>query len=221
MFTGIIEAVGKIQNININPDGARLMIDSTTLDMGDVKLGDSIATNGICLTVVELSTSSFSADVSKETLSRTGFANYQRGQQVNLEKAMLPTTRFGGHIVSGHVDGISEVKSIKNNGNSIEYWLSMNSDIAPYIAEKGSITVDGISLTVNSLTDDSFRLTIVPHTSSQTIMSTYQVGTQVNVEVDVMARYIERLLLKKDNTNQTSPSGVTETLLRQSGFLKG
>jgi len=221
MFTGIIEAVGKIQNININPDGARLMIDSTTLDMGDVKLGDSIATNGICLTVVELSTSSFSADVSKETLSRTGFANYQRGQQVNLEKAMLPTTRFGGHIVSGHVDGISEVKSIKNNGNSIEYWLSMNSDIAPYIAEKGSITVDGISLTVNSLTDESFRLTIVPHTSSQTIMSTYQVGTQVNVEVDVMARYIERLLLKKDNTNQTSPSGVTETLLRQSGFLKG
>jgi len=218
MFTGIIEAVGKIQNININPDGARLMIDSTTLDMGDVKLGDSIATNGICLTVVELSTSSFSADVSKETLSRTGFANYQRGQQVNLEKAMLPTTRFGGHIVSGHVDGISEVKSIKNNGNSIEYWLSMNSDIAPYIAEKGSITVDGISLTVNSLTDESFRLTIVPHTSSQTIMSTYQVGTQVNVEVDVMARYIERLLLKKDNTNQTSPSGVTETLLRQSGF---
>ena len=221
MFTGIIEAVGKIQNININHEGARLIIDSTSLDMNDVKLGDSIATNGICLTVVEVSSSSFSADVSKETLSRTGFANYQRGQQVNLEKAMLPTTRFGGHIVSGHVDGISEIKSIKNNGNSIEYWLSMHSDIAPYIAEKGSITIDGISLTVNSLTDDSFRLTIVPHTSAQTIMSTYQVGTQVNVEVDVMARYIERLLLKKDNTNQTSPTGVTETLLRQSGFLKG
>lgn len=221
MFTGIIEAVGKIQRININHEGARLVIDSSTLDMSDVKLGDSIATNGICLTVVAFNQASFTADVSKETLSRTGFANYQRGQQVNLEKAMLPTTRFGGHIVSGHVDGISEIKSISNNGNSIEYWLSMGSDLAPYIAEKGSITIDGVSLTVNSLNEDSFRLTIVPHTSAQTIMPTYQVGAKVNIEVDVMARYIERLLLKKENSNQTSPSGVTETLLRQSGFLKG
>jgi len=221
MFTGIIEAVGKIQSININHDGARLVIDSTSLDMSDVKLGDSIATNGICLTVIAFSSASFSADVSKETLARTGFANYQRGQAVNLEKAMLPTTRFGGHIVSGHVDGISEIKSINNSGNSIDYWLSMSSDIAPYIAEKGSITIDGVSLTVNSLSEDGFRLTIVPHTSAQTIMPAYQVGSKVNIEVDVMARYIERLLLKKDNTNQTSPVGVTETLLRQSGFLKG
>jgi len=184
-------------------------------------LGDSIATNGICLTVVAFNSASYSADVSKETLARTGFGNYQRGQAVNLEKAMLPTTRFGGHIVSGHVDGISEIKSINNSGNSIDYWLSMSSDIAPYIAEKGSITIDGVSLTVNSLSEEGFRLTIVPHTSAQTIMPAYQVGTKVNIEVDVMARYIERLLLKKDNTNQTSPVGVTETLLRQSGFLKG
>jgi len=221
MFTGIIEAIGKIQSININHDGARLVIDSASLDMSDVKLGDSIATNGICLTVVAFNSASYSADVSKETLARTGFGNYQRGQAVNLEKAMLPTTRFGGHIVSGHVDGISEIKSINNSGNSIDYWLSMSSDIAPYIAEKGSITIDGVSLTVNSLSEEGFRLTIVPHTSAQTIMPAYQVGTKVNIEVDVMARYIERLLLKKDNTNQTSPVGVTETLLRQSGFLKG
>ena len=217
MFTGIIEAVGQIQAITINHDGARLVIDTQSLDMSDVKLGDSIATNGICLTVVAFSQHSFSADVSKETLTRTGFANYQRGQKVNLEKAMLPTTRFGGHIVSGHVDGVASIKSIADNGNSVEYWLTMSEELAPYIAEKGSITVDGVSLTVNSITQDSFRLTIVPHTSEQTIMTNYQVGSKVNIEVDVMARYIERLLSVK---NTTPKSGVTETLLMQSGFIK-
>jgi riboflavin synthase len=221
MFTGIIEAIGKIKHLDINQQGARLTIDTGTLDMSDVKLGDSIATNGICLTVTNVNVNSFTADVSRETLTRSAMAYYKHGQQVNLEKAMLPTTRFGGHIVSGHVDGLSEVKAMSHHGNSIDYWLSMDQAIAPYIAEKGSITIDGVSLTVNSLSKDSFRLTIVPHTSWQTIMTHYQVGTQVNIEVDVMARYIERLLLKKDNTNYTSPTGVTETLLKQSGFLKG
>lgn len=219
MFTGIIEAVGKIKQINITGEGARITVDTQSLDMSDVSLGDSIATNGICLTVVAFEPHSFTADVSKETLTRTGFANYGHNQKVNLEKAMLPTTRFGGHIVSGHVDAVSTIKSINKNGNSIEYWLSMSNDIAAYIAEKGSITIDGVSLTVNSLTEDQFRLTIVPHTSDQTIMPSYQVGSKVNIEVDVMARYIERLLLK--NNNQQAPSGVTEALLKQSGFLKG
>lgn len=219
MFTGIIEAVGKIKNIAITGDGARITINTQTLDMSDVKLGDSIATNGICLTVVGFDHASFTADVSNETLARTGFGQYSQNQQVNLEKAMLPTTRFGGHIVSGHVDAVSEINAINKNGNSHEYWLSMSTDIAPYIAEKGSITIDGVSLTVNSVDDHQFRLTIVPHTSEQTIMPTYRVGTKVNIEVDVMARYIERLLLKKD-TNHTSPSGVTESLLIQSGFIK-
>ncbi len=186
--------------------------------MSDVKLGDSIATNGICLTVVAFDQHSFTADVSNETLTRTAFANYQVNEQVNLEKAMLPTTRFGGHIVSGHIDGVATINSITNNGNSIEYWLSMAADVAPYIAEKGSITIDGVSLTVNSLTDDQFRLTIVPHTSEQTIMPSYQVGSKVNLEVDVMARYIERLMLK--NSASTTSSGVTEALLVQSGFIK-
>ena len=146
MFTGIIEAVGTIKAININAQGARLVIASNSLDMSDVKLGDSIATNGICLTVVDYDQHSYSADVSNETLQRTGFAHYKVGMQVNLEKAMLASTRFGGHMVSGHVDGISEVLSITNNGNSIEYWLSMPKDLAHYIAEKGSVTVDGTSL---------------------------------------------------------------------------
>lgn len=222
MFTGIIEAVGTIKAININGEGARLIIDTGSLDMSDVKLGDSIATNGICLTVVAFDTKSYTADVSNETLTRTGFANYKVGQCVNLEKAMLPTTRFGGHIVSGHVDAVAEIASVVKNGNSTEYWLTMSDDIAPYIAEKGSITIDGISLTVNSLVADKFRLTIVPHTAQETIISTYQTGTKVNIEVDVMARYIERLLLKKTQMpdDKMQSSGVTEALLAQSGFIK-
>jgi riboflavin synthase len=181
MFTGIIEAIGTIKAININAQGARLVIASNNLDMSDVKLGDSIATNGICLTVVDFDQHSYSADVSNETLQRTGFAHYNVGMHVNLEKAMLASTRFGGHMVSGHVDGISEVLSITNNGNSIEYWLSMPADLAHYIAEKGSVTVDGTSLTVNSLDESSgnkkFRLTIVPHTVKETVFADYQVGT--------------------------------------------
>ncbi len=220
MFTGIIEAIGTIQAININGEGARLVIATGSLDMSDVQLGDSIATNGICLTVVAFDANSFSVDVSNETLKRTGFVNYRVGQQVNLEKAMLASTRFGGHIVSGHVDGVATIASITNNGNSIEYWLTMPEELAHYIAEKGSITIDGTSLTVNALSEDKFRLTIVPHTSEQTIMSGYQVGTQVNVEVDLVARYLERLLTKNNNqTTELPSSNVTEALLKKSGFI--
>lgn len=219
MFTGIIEAVGTIKAININDQGARLVIATKNLDMSDVKLGDSIATNGICLTVVDFDQGSYSADVSNETLKRTGFVNYGVGMAVNLEKAMLASTRFGGHMVSGHVDGISEILSIVNNGNSIEYWLSMPNDIAHYIAEKGSVTIDGTSLTVNALSDGKFRLTIVPHTVKETIFAHYQVGTKVNLEVDLIARYIERLLTKESTTDE-SKSNLTESLLQKAGFIK-
>lgn len=218
MFTGIIEAVGTIKAININGQGARLVIATNTLDISDVKLGDSIATNGICLTVVAFDQHSYSADVSNETLQRTGFAHYSAGMQVNLEKAMLASTRFGGHMVSGHVDGISEVLSVINNGNSIEYWLSMPNELAHYIAEKGSVTVDGTSLTVNALATGKFRLTIVPHTVKETIFSGYQVGTKVNLEVDLIARYLERLLTKQDA--EIPKSNVTESLLQKAGFIK-
>ncbi len=219
MFTGIIEAVGTIKAININGQGARLVIATNDLDMSDVKLGDSIATNGICLTVVDFDQHSYSADVSNETLQRTGFANYSVGMQVNLEKAMLASTRFGGHMVSGHVDGISEILSITHNGNSIEYWFSMPSDLAHYIAEKGSITIDGTSLTVNALEDNKFRLTIVPHTVKETIFAHYQLGTKVNIEVDLIARYLERLLMKDNMAEEQAPkSNVTESLLKKSGF---
>ncbi|MEY8215366.1 MAG: riboflavin synthase [Colwellia sp.] len=225
MFTGIIEAVGTIKAININGQGARLVIATNQLDMSDVKLGDSIAANGICLTVVDYdaasNSGSYSADVSNETLQRTGFAHYTVGTHVNLEKAMLASTRFGGHMVSGHVDGVSDVLSIVNNGNSIEYWLSMPKDLAHYIAEKGSITIDGTSLTVNALSDNKFRLTIVPHTVKETIFAHYQVGTKVNLEVDLIARYLERLLMKETSSETSvTKSNVTESLLQKSGFLR-
>jgi len=228
MFTGIIEAVGSIKAINVNAQGARLVIATKNLDMSDVKLGDSIATNGICLTVVDFDSASYSADVSNETLQRTGFANYQVGSKVNLEKAMLASTRFGGHMVSGHVDGVSEILAINNNGNSIEYWLSMPSELAHYIAEKGSVTIDGTSLTVNALAEGlsqgssqgKFRLTIVPHTVKETIFADYQVGTKVNIEVDLIARYLERLLTKSPAEEQAPKSNISEAMLARAGFLK-
>jgi riboflavin synthase len=228
MFTGIIEAVGSITAINVNAQGARLVIDTNNLDMSDVKLGDSIATNGICLTVVDFdkskSNGSYSADVSNETLQRTGFANYKVGSKVNLEKAMLASTRFGGHMVSGHVDGVSEILAINNNGNSIEYWLSMPSNLAHYIAEKGSVTIDGTSLTVNSLAENGskgkFRLTIVPHTVKETIFAQYQVGSKVNIEVDLIARYLERLLTKNNDSEHASTSNISESMLSRAGFIK-
>jgi len=217
MFTGIIEATGKIKSIQSSADGARITIAVGKLDMSDVKLGDSIATNGVCLTAVACDQQSYSADVSNETLSRTVLGQYKSGDAVNLEKAMLPTTRFGGHMVSGHVDAISTVVSIKPNGNSVEYWFALSDEITAYVAEKGSITIDGVSLTVNAVTDTQFRLTIVPHTIAETIIGKYQVGSPVNVEVDLVARYLERLLSVKKQPE--TPTGVTHELLMKSGFI--
>ncbi|TLU61648.1 riboflavin synthase [Thalassotalea litorea] len=217
MFTGIIEAIGRIKAIQRQSSGARIEIETQSLDMSDVKLGDSIATNGICLTVVAFNDASFSADVSMETLDRTAFGNYQIGQHVNLEKAMLATARFGGHIVSGHVDGMANIVSVTERGNAWEYWLQVDKSLKAYIAEKGSVTIDGVSLTVNSIDDDKFRLTIVPHTRAETIIASYCVGHQVNLEVDVVARYVERLLQCRES--QSTDSGVSESLLRKSGFI--
>lgn len=219
MFTGIVESIGTIQAINISGEGARVNIHVGNMNLSDVNLGDSIATNGVCLTVVAFDENSFSADVSLETLKRSGLTQYKTGDKVNLEKAMLPTTRFGGHMVSGHVDAVSQIVSIEHQGNSSDYWLAMPTELAHYIAEKGSITIDGTSLTVNGVSTDRFRLTIVPHTVAQTIISQYQVGTKVNVEVDLIARYIERLLTK--NTTKTADaSGITLEQLARSGFMK-
>ncbi|PWI34499.1 riboflavin synthase [Vibrio albus] len=217
MFTGIIEAVGTLTAITPKGEDISITVETGKLDMSDVKLGDSIATNGVCLTVVAFGANSYTADLSLETLKMTGFAQYKAGDRVNLEKAMLPSTRFGGHIVSGHVDGVGEIIERNQVGRAVEFWVKMPEDLVRYVAQKGSITVDGISLTVNGLRKDAFKLTIVPHTSEETTMDQFQVGRKVNLEVDVLARYLERLLQGNQEASG-SESGLTMEFLQQNGF---
>ncbi|MEQ3493049.1 riboflavin synthase [Vibrio sp. SSH13-20] len=216
MFTGIVEAVGKLTAITPKGEDITVTVEVGKLDMSDVKLGDSIATNGVCLTVVDFGSNYYSADLSLETLNKTGFAAYQVGDKVNLEKAMLPTTRFGGHIVSGHVDGVGVIVERNQVGRAIEFWVEMPAEISKYVAEKGSITVDGISLTVNDLRKNGFKLTIVPHTSEETTIDQFQVGHKVNLEVDVLARYMERLL--QGQKEESQQSRITMDFLQQNGF---
>ena len=219
MFTGIIEAVGTVTAIKHHAKDVTISVDSGDLDLSDVKLGDSIAHNGVCLTVTKLSEQGFDVDLSHETLKRSGFAQIKTGFAVNLEKAMQMNARFGGHIVSGHVDGVGEISTITQLGNAVEYWVKAPAQLAKYIAEKGSITVDGISLTTNEIDGAAFKLTIIPHTIAQTIMANYVVGTQVNLEVDVIARYLERLLLGEQASQPEPQKQSTMDLLARSGFL--
>lgn len=218
MFTGIIESIGILQAITPKGEDISVTVNVGKLDMGDVKLGDSIATNGVCLTVVALTENTYTADLSLETLKRTGFVDYKAGDKVNLEKAMLPTTRFGGHIVSGHVDAVGEIIERHQTGRAIEFWIQLPQSLAKYVVEKGSITVDGISLTVNDLRKNAFKLTIVPHTAAETTMDNFSVGQKVNLEVDVIARYLERLVIGQKE--EQPESSVTMDLLAKSGFLK-
>jgi len=220
MFTGIIEAVGTIVAMESKGSDVSVRVRSGKLDLRDVKLGDSIATNGVCLTVVQLPGDGYIADVSGETIARTGFADYQAGQRVNLEKALMPTSRLGGHMVSGHVDGVGKIVAVKPLGRAMEYWVEAPRELARYIAEKGSITVDGISLTVNSVEGARFRLTIVPHTSGETTVGEWKVGSRVNLEVDVIARYLERLVLGEKAADIAPASGVTMAMLAENGFMR-
>lgn len=193
MFTGIISAVGKITQLEDRQGDKRLNIDTGNLGLDDIRLGDSIACSGVCLTAVEITDKGFIADVSTETLSLTTIGNWQVGSPINLEKAMQASDRFGGHIVSGHVDGIGEVISLHEDARSWRFRMRAPAELARYIAHKGSITVDGISLTVNHVDGAEFELNIVPHTMINTIMDNYKQGTKVNLEVDLIARYLERL----------------------------
>ena len=220
MFTGIIEAIGSIRAMTPKGGDVRVYVATGKLDLGDVKLGDSIAVNGTCLTVVELPGDGFWADVSRETITRTAFVDLKVGSRVNLEKALTPTTRLGGHLVSGHVDGVGEIVSRADNARAIQFRVRAPRELAKYIALKGSITVDGVSLTVNAVDGAEFELTIVPHTLQETIMADYQAGRRVNLEVDLLARYLERLLLG-DKAAEPAAGGITEAFLAEHGFLKG
>ena len=219
MFTGIVETVGKVVALQPSNGDLRLRIASDDIVRGDIMLGDSIATNGVCLTVVELPGDGFWADISRETMAFTTIPQWKIGCAVNLEKALTPQARLGGHIVSGHVDGIGEIIKRSDDARSIRFSVRAPDALAKYIAHKGSICVDGISLTVNAVSGAEFELNIVPHTARVTVCGNYRVGTQVNLEVDVIARYLERLLLGEKAAQQDSnQSGITAAFLAEYGF---
>jgi riboflavin synthase len=223
MFTGIIEDVGVMETLQPSGDDIRLTITVNKMDMSDVALGDSIANNGVCLTVVAKTATSFSADVSPETIKRTGFAFYQAGSKVNLEKALMASSRLGGHIVSGHVDGVGEVLSINPVGRYVEIWVNAGDELAKYLAEKGSITVDGVSLTVNAVDGARFLITLIPHSLQETIIGRYKIGTKVNLEVDVIARYLERLMLGDKaalRSEKSDNKDISMAFLADNGYLK-
>lgn len=212
MFTGLIQAIGHIQTlVRVGGDG-RLTVVQDHPFSSQIGLGDSVAVNGVCLTAIQLQERGFTADVSLETLDKTTLGHLQPGDDVNLELALLPTTRLGGHLVSGHVDGVGDIISIREDARSSRITIRPPADLLKYIAPKGSITVNGISLTVNQVTGGTFEVNIVPHTFSNTNLNAARPGQKVNLEVDLLARYVERLLLKDDQNN------LDRDFLRNNGF---
>lgn len=193
MFTGIIEELGTIQTLTQARDGARIIVNAPTI-LSDAKIGDSIAVNGVCLTVVEKTATTFAADISAETLRRTSLKQIRTGSKVNLERPMTPNARFGGHIVQGHVDAMGVFASAKAEGDGWNVRVQFPAELGKYIVEKGSITVDGISLTVAALGDDWFEIAVIPHTWKVTNLGTLKLGEAVNLEVDIIAKYVERML---------------------------
>ena len=196
MFTGIIETTATVESLQRLQSEWRLVVGNGELDLADLQIGDSIAVSGCCLTVVELSVDSFAADVSGETMNCTILGSLKPGSKVNLEKAMLATSRFGGHIVSGHVDGVGKLFGSTADGGSIRMEFDAPIALAKYIAAKGSICIDGASLTVNEVSGATFTINVIPHTQTETTIGDYVVGRGVNLEVDLVARYLERLMQK-------------------------
>ena len=194
MFTGIIQAKGSIHEVHSSEKGAVLVINSNGLDLTDSNVGDSIAVNGVCLTATELKKNSFTADVSQETLSCTTFSELTKGQHVNLEKSLRLNQGIDGHLVSGHVDGIGEVDSVYTEGVSTRLKIKAMSGLMKYIAKKGSICINGVSLTVNSVVGNIFDVNIVPHTFSATTLGSLNKKSKVNLEIDIIARHVEQLI---------------------------
>ena len=192
MFTGIVQAVGQVRDVLALTAGARSVIAAAALDLSDVAVGDSIAVNGVCLTVTSLAADAFTADVSAETLACT--IGFERGQSVNLEKALRLADRLGGHLLSGHVDGVGEVVRVQARGENRILGVRVAASLQRYIARKGSIAVNGVSLTVNEIAGDVARINLIPHTLSATNLAVLTVGSTVNVEIDLVARYVERML---------------------------
>jgi riboflavin synthase len=216
MFTGIIQAIGNVEELQARGGDMRLRINTGKLPLDDVALGDSICTSGVCLTVIELPGDGYWADVSVESLNFTTLGNLESGSPVNLEKALTPASRLGGHIVSGHVDGVGEVVSLNEDARSVRVVLRAPDSLARYIAPKGSICVDGTSLTVNRVSGAEFDLNIIPQTMAETTFGQYRPGSRVNLEVDVIARYLERLI---QGDAAATPGGLSLDTLADNGFL--
>lgn len=216
MFTGIIEETGKIQKIEKSPLSAKLTIQCQKVLKG-TKIGDSIAVNGICLTVTSLSPNAFTADVMAETLRRSSLSESAASSIVNLERAMAADGRFGGHIVSGHIDGTGTVTEIRQEEIAVWYAISAAPGLLRYIVEKGSIALDGISLTVASVSSQGFQVSVIPHTRQETALAAKRIGSLVNIECDIVGKYIEKFLSPQEA--DAPKSRLTESFLMEHGFL--
>jgi len=194
MFAGIIQAQGNIKEIRSSNKGAVFVLNSNSLDLSDVSIGDSIAVNGVCLTVTQLDDNSFSTDISQETLNCTTFSQLKKGQNINLEKSLRIDQGIDGHLVSGHVDGVGKVASIAIEGESTRMKIKVDDNLVKYIAKKSSICINGVSMTVNEIDGNVFSVNIIPHTFSVTTLDELKVNSQVNIEIDIIARHIEQLL---------------------------
>lgn len=217
MFTGIIEEIGTIKSINSTGISSQLCISANTI-LKDTKIGDSIAVNGVCLTVTSIKSNLFTADVMAETLRRSNLGSLIPQSKVNLERAMPANGRFGGHIVSGHIDGTGTIVETKPEGNAVWIKINCSGNLLKYIIHKGSITIDGISLTVAKVTDSDFSVSIIPHTAANTTLLQKKSGDIVNLENDVVGKYIEKLLSFQKIDEQKPQSKITEEFLRQNGF---
>lgn len=215
MFTGIVEEVGVIKNIKHGQHSAVLTIQAKTV-LEETRIGDSIAVNGICLTVTRLFPDGFSADVMHETLNRSSLAGLTAGSVVNLERAMPANGRFGGHIVAGHVDGVGHISDIRRDDTAVWYTVHAGPEILRYVVEKGSITIDGISLTVAAVEQDRFSVSLIPHTAQVTILGEKGPGDTVNLETDIIGKYVEKLL--RPAPEPTGSRGVTLEFLAENGF---
>ncbi len=218
MFTGIVEEIGTIQGIKKGNKSSKLLIKANKV-LDKTNLGDSICTNGVCLTVTNLDKNTFEADVMAETLRRSNLGDLSIGSNVNLERALSLQTRLGGHIVSGHIDGVGEVLSLVKEDNATWVSIKASNDILKYIVEKGSIAIDGISLTVAYVDDSIFKVSIIPHTKDETTLLTKKCGETVNLECDVIGKYVEKLLGFNNKNKEIKESKITEDFLKNNGFF--
>jgi len=214
MFTGIVEEKGTIRYIQLTGESGVLAVKAKKVLEG-TKIGDSIAVNGICLTVTSLQSDGFTADVMAETLDRSSLGDLKRGSRVNLERAMAADGRFGGHIVAGHIDGTGIIQSVTRDETAVWYKIQAGADILRYVVEKGSITIDGISLTVARVDSETFSVSIIPHTQSNTILADRKVGDRVNLETDIIGKYVEKLLQPQETKKE---SRITMEFLQEHGF---